>query len=224
MRIRRKIWARPELDTCKYYIQNPKELRGKWISQFADKQPIHLDLGCGKGVFLAQIAYNQPEVNYIGIDISMDILGVAKRNIEKTFVENLPTNLLFFNYNIERLGDIFTYSDKIDRIYINFCNPWPKARGHKRRLTHPRQLREYFKFLSPQGEIWFKTDDDDLYLATERYFKSTGMEIFYMTKDLYKDKCSENVTTEHELMFSAQGIPIKAIKARWNGGNYEGQT
>lgn len=219
MRIRRKTWARPELHSCNYYIQAPKALCGKWMDQFAKRQPIHLDLGCGKGVFLAQIAYNKTEVNYIGIDISMDILGVARRNIEETFKESLPANLLIFNYNIECLGDVFTLSDGIDRIYINFCNPWPKARGHKKRLTHPCQLREYFKFLKPQGEIWFKTDDDDLYLATERYFKSMGLEIYFKTKKLTMDECAENVLTEHETMFSAQGIPIKAINARWNGGS-----
>lgn len=118
-------------------------------------------------------------------------------------------------YNIEQILDIFSERDKIDRIYINFCNPWPKAKHNKRRLTHPKQLELYKKFLKPDGEIHFKTDDDDLYLATLRYFEEAGFDIFYNNKDLHSDTEQENVLTEHEIMFMKQGIKIKAIKAKF---------
>lgn len=221
MRIRKKVWAEPELQNCSYFIKEPVGFKNCWQDKFYEKQPIHLDLGCGKGVFLAQIAYNKPDINYIGIDISQDILGVARRNIEETFQDRSPENVLLFKYNIEKLGEVFSAGDGIERIYINFCNPWPKSRGHKKRLTHPRQLEEFFKFLNPGVEIWFKTDDSSLYLATLRYFKETGMNIKFQTEDLHSVSGVENVLTEHEIKFSAQRIPIKAIVGEYKGGDNE---
>ena len=224
MRIRRKVWAEPELSACSYFIKKPLALRGQWQDSFVKKQPIHLDLGCGKGVFLARAAYKYPELNFIGIDISLDILGVARRNMNETFGQQDPENILFFSHNIERIGEVFSKSDDISRIYVNFCNPWPRAKAHKRRLTHPRQLKSYIQFLQPNGEIWFKTDDADLYLATKRYFKQTGLDILQISEDLHGDQWHDNIDTEHELMFLEQGERIKAIRARWYGGGDETQA
>lgn len=216
MRIRRKAWARPELEVCEYFINEPKENKGKWNQSFKNNQPIHLELGAGKGVFIADIAVKHTEINYIAIDIKSDVLGYARRNIEKAYTEagKKVENVLLTAYNIEQITDIFSEADKIDRIYINFCNPWPKAKHNKRRLTHPKQLELYKKFLKTQGEIHFKTDDDDLYLATLRYFEESGFNIFYKTQDLHSDSKQENILTEHEIMFMNKGIKIKAIKAR----------
>lgn len=216
MRIRRKAWARPELEVCEYFIDNPKEQKGKWKENFKNNNPIHLELGAGKGVFIADLAIKHLEINYIAIDIKSDVLGYARRNIEKTYTEagQKVENILLTAYNIEQIADIFSEEDKIDRIYINFCNPWPKAKHNKRRLTHTKQLELYKKFLKPQGEIYFKTDDDDLYLASLRYFEESGLKIFYKTEDLHNDNVEENVLTEHEIMFINKGIKIKAIKAR----------
>lgn len=214
MRIRKKAWAQPELLACPYFVWKPEENKGKWNTVFKNQGPIHLDLGCGKGVFLAEAAYRQQDINLIGIDISMDILGVARRNIEQKF-EKEPENIRFFLHNIEKITELFSEKDNIERIYINFCNPWPKARAHKRRLTHPIQLAKYKEILVPGGEIWFKTDNDDLYLATLRYFEEAGLEIIYRTTDLHKDKNAENLFTEHEGMFTAQGIKTKAIRGKW---------
>lgn len=215
MRIRRKAWARPELEACEYFIDEPKKQKGKWSKNFKNNNPIHLELGAGKGVFIADLAVQNPQINYIAIDIKSDVLGYARRNIEKAYTDEKQNveNIVLTAYNIEQITDIFSKEDKIDRIYINFCNPWPKAKHNKRRLTHPKQLELYKIFLKPQGEIYFKTDDDDLYLATLRYFKESGFEIFYNTQDLHSDKEQENVLTEHEIMFLNKGIKIKAIKA-----------
>lgn len=213
MRIRKKAWARPELAACGYYIQNPQELRGRWQERFGKKQPLHLDLGCGKCVSLAREASRRRDVNFVGIDISYDILGVGRREIQKLFGEEEPGNVLLCYYNIERLGELFAPGE-VDRLYINFCNPWPAARCHKRRLTHTRQLLEYKPLLAPGGEIWFKTDNDDLYLATKRYFGEAGFQVFYDSRDLHAENDPENIFTEHELKFSAQGIKIKALRAR----------
>ncbi len=215
MRMRRKPWARPELAACSYFINNPKENKGKWKECFKNNNPIHLELGAGKGVFIADLAVKHPEINYIAIDIKSDVLGYARRNIEKSYEETEQNveNVLLTAYNIEQILDVFSEDDQIERIYINFCNPWPKAKHNKRRLTHTKQLELYKKFLKPNGEIFFKTDDDELYIATQRYLKETGFEIIYKTEDLHSDLSEENILTEHEIMFLQKGIKIKAIKA-----------
>lgn len=212
MRIRRKAWARPELAACPYYIEDPRELRGRWQEKFGDRRPLHLDLGCGKCVFLAGAAKARPDVNFVGIDISYDILGVGRRNIQAEFGEREPDNVLLCYYNIERLAELFAPGE-VDRLIINFCNPWPAARCHKRRLTHTRQLEAYKPLLAQGGELWFKTDNDDLYLATKRYLGEAGFEIFFYTTDLHALNDPENILTEHEIMFTAEGIRTKAIKA-----------
>lgn len=214
MRIRRKTWARPELSACPYFIAQPEQQKGRWGEVYGQRRPLHLDLGCGKGVFLAEAAHTHRDVNFIGIDISLDILGVARRNIAEIFGEEQPDNVALCAYNIERLSQLFSPEEKVQRIYINFCNPWPTARHHKRRLTHTRQLSQYKPLLAPGGEIWFKTDNDDLYLATKRYLAEAGFEIFFDTKDLHGQNGPENILTEHEVLFTAQGIPTKALRAR----------
>ncbi len=224
MRMRKKAWARPELAACPYYIPEPEALRGHWMEHFGAARPIHLDLGCGKCVFLAEAAARCRDVNFVGIDLSDDVLGVGRRNIQKAFQddqnggafpgESLPDNVLLCSYNIERLPQLFAPEEGIQRLYINFCNPWPAAHCHKRRLTHTRQLLTYKPLLTTEGEIWFKTDNDDLYLATKRYFGEAGFEIFFDTKDLHAANDPDNILTEHEVMFTAQGIKTKALKAR----------
>ena len=152
MRIRKKKWARPELAACPFYLQEPQKAAGSWASRFARPgQPLHLDLGCGKCTFLAALAHREQDVNFIGIDISEDILGVAKRNIEAEFGEAPVENVALLAYNIEKLDTLFAPEEKAARIYVNFCNPWQKAGDHKRRLTHTRQLTTYKKVLAPGG-------------------------------------------------------------------------
>lgn len=214
MRIRKKSWARPELFACPYYISEPEALRGHWMERFGEKRPIHLDLGCGKCVFLAETAEQHRNINYVGIDLSYDILGVGHRNIQSVFGEAQPDNVLLCYYNIEKLQRIFVPGEGIERLYINFCNPWPATKHHKRRLTHTRQLEAYLPLLESGGEIWFKTDNDDLYLATKRYFSEAGLEIFFDTRDLHEENDPENILTEHELLFTEQGIKTKALRAR----------
>lgn len=220
MRMRKKAWARPELAACPYYIAEPEKLRGNWAQHFGKHRPLHLDLGCGKCLFLAETAEQHRDVNYVGIDLSYDILGVGRRNIQSVFESSpqnptaQPDNVLLCYYNIEQLQKLFSRDDGIERLYINFCNPWPTARHHKRRLTHTRQLENYKSLLSENGEIWFKTDNDDLYLATRRYFTEAGFEIFFDTADLHAENDPENILTEHEVMFTKEGIKTKAIRAR----------
>ena len=220
MRIRRKKWVDSELAECKFYLDTPTEQKGKWKEYFSKKQPIHLELGCGKGSFIAELASNHPEINYIAIDMIDTMLGLAKRNIEKKYKElNKPIdNVVLARMDIERILMILNEKDKIERIYINFCNPWPKGKHRKKRLTHTKQLELYKTFLVENGEVHFKTDDDGLFNDSLNYFKEAGFEIIKSTYDLHKEPIFENnIVTEHEEMFSAQGIKIKALIARWSG-------
>lgn len=217
MRIRYKKWARPELEASKFYIDNPEDYKGKWREQFANpNQPLHLELGCGKGQFIATLASNNLDINYIAIDLVDAMLGLAKRNIENAYKEkNIePDNVYISRYDIERIPLILDKKDLIDRIYINFCNPWPKGKHRKKRLTHTRQLEKYKTFLKSKGEVYFKTDDDDLFRASLDYFEECGFSILEKTYDLHKKPIFENnIETEHEKMFTEQGIKIKALKA-----------
>ena len=218
MRIRYKKWARPELEASKFYEDNPEEWKGKWKEHFTKtSNPIHLELGCGKGQFISKLAVENQNTNYIAIDLVDAMLGLAKRNIENAYKEeNIePENVIITRFDIERINLILDKKDNIERIYINFCNPWPKGKHRKKRLTHTRQLEKYKQFLSENGEIYFKTDDDDLFNSSLNYFVESGFEIIKKTYDLHKEQIFENnIETEHEKMFSEQGIKIKALIAR----------
>ena len=215
MRIRFKPWARPELEASKFYIDNPEDYKGKWETLFKRKNPIHLELGCGKGNFISKLASKNENINYIAIDLVDAMLGLAKRNIESVYNEQNKKvdNVYLTRYDIERILNILDKNDNIERIYINFCNPWPKGKHRKKRLTHTRQLEKYKEFLVDNGEIYFKTDDDDLFLASQRYFKEAGFKIEKLTYDLHSENEIDNIETEHEKMFTNQGIKIKALIA-----------
>ena len=218
MRIRFKPWARPELEASEFYRDNPEELKNKWINEFKNKEnPIHLELGCGKGNFISQIAVRNTSTNYIAIDLVDAMLGLAKRKVEEAYQEQNrePDNVILTRFDIERIMLILGEEDKIKRIYINFCNPWPKGQHRKKRLTHTRQLEKYKTFLAEGGEIYFKTDDDGLFESSLGYFEECGFKIIAKTYDLHSNSIWENnIETEHEKMFSEQGIKIKALIAK----------
>ena len=218
MRIRFKPWARPELEASKFYIDNPEEYKGKWKEAFKEpSNELHLELGCGKGSFISQLAVKNHNINYLAIDLVDAMLGLAKRNIEQKYNENKKEidNIIITRYDIERILNILNLEDNVKRIYINFCNPWPRGKHHKKRLTHIRQLDKYKQFLQKNGEIFFKTDDDSLFADSLLYFKQTGFTIEKFTYDLEKEENFwDNFVTEHEQMFMNEGIKIKAVIAR----------
>lgn len=217
MRIRFKKWARPELEACNFYIDNPEDYIGKWRELFNNDNPIYIELGCGKGSFISQLASQNKKINYIAVDLVDAMLGLAKRKIEETYKEkNLEIdNIKITRYDIERILNIFNKDDHIERIYINFCNPWPRGKHHKKRLTHARQLEKYNQFLADNSEIYFKTDDDNLFNDSLGYFTKTGYEIEKKTYDLeMEENFWNNIETEHEKMFKEQGIKIKALIAK----------
>lgn len=214
MRIRCKPWAKPELDACDFCINEPDNLKGKWKDEFSSDKPIYLELGCGKGGFISQASSENTDINFIAVDIKNEMLVLAKRKLEEAYNEkDIPfDNIRIFIKNIEQIENVFDENDPIERIYINFCNPWPKSKHKKRRLTHYRQLVKYKKFL--KGEIYFKTDDDDLFKESFEYFEQAGFKIKYKTYDLHgSNYMGKNYVTEHEKMFIDEGKNIKFLIA-----------
>ena len=216
MRMRVKKWARPELAVCPFYVEKAEEMRGRWREAFSKERPLYLELGCGKGVSTTKMAFEDEEHNYIAIDLITSVLGVAKRNAEAVYRGSREVdNLVFSNFDIEYSVNFFAPEDQIERIYISFCNPWTKKGSqHKHRLTHTRQLVQYRTFLKDGGEIHFKTDDDELFSDSRRYFEQAGFEEVYVTRDLHKSGYTPNYESEHEKMFDAEGVPIKFLIAR----------
>ncbi len=217
MRIRYKKWARPELEACPFYIDNPEENKGKWHSIFRNKGLLYIELGCGKGAFISKLAVSNPEINFIGVDLVDAMLGLSKRNIEKVYKEAKKDtdNVIITRHDIERISLFMSKEDVVDRIYINFCNPWPKPKHRKKRLTHTKQLKLYREFLRNGGDIYFKTDYDGLFTDSLKYFEEAGFDIINKTYDLHNQNIFEdNIETEHEKMFTEEGKTIKALIAR----------
>ena len=189
MRIRYKKWARPELEASKFYEDEPEKWKGKWSSHFANSNlPFMLELGCGKGNFISKIAVENLDINFLAIDLVDAMLGLAKRNVEQSYLEAgiEPKNVLLTRFDIERIDLILDKVDNVERIYINFCNPWPRGKHRKKRLTHTKQLEKYKEFLALGGEIYFKTDDDELFESSINYFLESGFDIISKTYDLHK--------------------------------------
>ncbi len=218
MRMRKKKWAVPELLTCGFYIEHPQEYKGRWQEAFPRPAlPLYLELGCGKGGFAAQMGIQYPDINFLAIDLISDMLGVGQRNIKKLYAENQReiNNIRLAAHDIERLPLIMDEHDQFDRMFINFCNPWPKAKHRKKRLTHPKQLLCYREHLKDGGEIWFKTDCDQLFQDSLTYFGEADFTIMYQTRDLHHSGFEGfSPMTEHEVMFTSEGIPTKFLIAR----------
>lgn len=215
MRIRKKKWAEPELAECRYYINEPEQYRGRWKEFFGNDKPIELEIGCGKCTFSAEKAIRDPDKNFIALDIKSDMLGVGRRNVERIFAENdrSPDNIALVRCNVEQIDKAFSADDHIAVMYINFCNPWPREKHKKRRLTYPRKLKMYRDFLTDDAVIYFKTDDDELFEESIGYFEQAGYTIRFITRDLHHSEVTGNIMTEHEKMFSDEGIPIKYLEA-----------
>lgn len=138
MRIRRRPWAKQELEDAKFYIDDPTINKGKWKSTFKNNNPIHLEIGCGKGSFISTLATSHRDINYIAADMIETMLGLSKRNIENAYQNDKSeiNNLWLIRMNAERILDTFSSEDDIERIYINFCNPWPRGKHKKKINTH----------------------------------------------------------------------------------------
>ena len=213
--MRRKPWTEIELAGCPYFVEQPSTHIGRWRGLFPKDQPIHLEIGCGKGVSTVRMAHENPGVNYIAIDEVRHVLAVSARNARVEYGEDPVDNLRFSAVDAMLIHDTFSAEDGIERIYISFPNPWDeRAKHHKRRLTHPRQLLQYRAFLKPGGEIWFKTDDDALFAASKRYFEASGFDLTFVTDDLHASGFAPNYVSEHERLYMDRGKRIHLCIAR----------
>lgn len=215
MRLRKIAWARPALEACSFFIKNPTEYRGKWRTVFEKDREIWLELGCGKGGFISKLASANPDRNFIAIDIKDEVLIRAKQKIEDEYAKAdlRPENIVLMSHEIMIIHKMMSETDVVHRIYINFCNPWSRNTLKKRRLTYPTQLLQYKSFLAPGGQIWFKTDDLPLFTDSIEYFEQCGFKVVYLTYDLHGSGFEYNIQTEHEKVFSSQGMKINFLIA-----------
>lgn len=211
MRLRKKWWARPELEQSKEVVTEPSLLKGKWKEEFNNSNPIYLELGCGKGRFISGQSQANKDINFIGIDLKDEVLVYALRKVNE--VEREVDNIRLIPLEIAFIEEVFD-KNEISRIYINFCNPWPKLSHNKRRLTHSRFLERYKTFLQPESEIWFKSDDKELFDDSLEYFKESEFELLYHTYDLHNSDFKENIMTEYEEKFRSKGMKIMFLRAK----------
>ncbi|MEF9952357.1 MAG: tRNA (guanosine(46)-N7)-methyltransferase TrmB [Clostridium sp.] len=218
MRLRKKWWARPELEETKFVITTPKEVKGNWKEVFENDKPIYLELGCGMGGFISISAADNQDVNYIGVDLKDEVLVGAKRKVEQEFesrgMDPSQMNVRLIPMDITYIDEVFN-KDEIDRIHLNFSTPWPKARHNKRRLSHPNFLNKYKTFLKKGSEIWLKTDNVEFFNDSVEYFNENDFEITFLTRDLHNSNFEGNVVTEYEDKFSKQDMNIMFLIAKY---------
>lgn len=205
MRLRNITGSREMIAQSSFVIQRPQEWRGRWHELFDNEYPIRIEIGMGKGKFLYTLAAENPHVNYIGIEKYSSVL---LRAIQKMEEKELP-NLRFIRMDAEELPDIFGEGE-VDRIYLNFSDPWPKDRHAKRRLPSRQFLMRYDKVLKPEGRLEFKTDNRELFDFALEELPEAGWKAEAVTYDLHHDEklLSGNILTEYEERFSAMGNPI----------------
>ena len=215
MRLRNIPRAESVLKACKEVVKDPESLRGDWNQTFKKEQPLHIEIGMGKGQFLLTLAAQNPQINYIGIEMYDSVLLRAVQKREK--LETEIKNLFFIRMDARQLPEVFAEGE-VDRIYLNFSDPWPKDRHAKRRLTSHEFLARYEKILKKDGTLEFKTDNKDLFdFSLEEMKNAEGWELTSFTYDLHNDVLlSEgNVMTEYEEKFSSIGNPICKMAARF---------
>jgi len=213
MRLRNIPGADEVVQNSAFCIQNPAEWKGKWATLFENDNPIHIEIGMGKGRFLMDLAALNPNINYIGIERYTSVLLRAVQKIE----ENPLANVRFLCIDAATLPEIFAFGE-VNRIYLNFSDPWPKDRHARRRLTSSEFLARYDAFLAKDGRIEFKTDNVDLFnFSLEEIENSPVWHIDVHTFDLHEDPMLNfgNIMTEYEEKFSSKGNPIcKLIASR----------
>lgn len=204
MRLRNVKGSREAIAANDFVIHNPEEMKGKWKEVFGNDNQIHIEVGMGKGRFLMELAQLNPDINYIGIEKYSSVLI---RAIEKRQEVEL-SNLFFIRMDAENINEVFA-EEEIDRIYLNFSDPWPKDRHAKRRLTSHQFLERYDQFLKKEGVIIFKTDNRALFDFSLEEVPVAGWKLENYTYDLHHSEYKEgNVMTEYEQKFSSMGNPI----------------
>ena len=205
MRLRNVPGAREVMVENDYVFTEPENVKGTWKDIFGNDNPVHIEIGMGKGRFITTLAADNPDINYIGIEKYSSVL---LRAVEKQDELQLP-NLRFIRMDAEGICEVFD-KDEVDRIYLNFSDPWPKDRHAKRRMTSRQFFARYDNILKKSGRVEFKTDNRDLFDFSVEEVKEAGWNLKAVTYDLHNDASMNegNVCTEYELKFSEQGNPI----------------
>ncbi|WP_078430948.1 tRNA (guanosine(46)-N7)-methyltransferase TrmB [Alkalihalobacterium alkalinitrilicum] len=209
MRLRNKPWAHDEINKePTIVIANPEQQKGNWNNIFGNNNPIHIEVGTGKGQFLTKMGQAHPHINYIGVEKYTSVIITAMERVRDDNISNVK----FLNKDVMNLVDYFEKGE-LDQVFINFTDPWPKARHEKRRLTHEGFLKLYESLLKPHGEIHFKTDNQDLFEYSLHSFSKYGMILNNVSLDLHKSNMVANIMTEYEEKFSAKGMRIYRCEA-----------
>ena len=208
MRMRKKKNLQPRMEVCSdYWIRDPFAGKGKWRELMPEARELHLELGCGKGRFTAETAKSDPSLLYIAIEKVPDAMVVAMERCKAMGLKNV----WFIDGDAALLSDMFA-PEEVDRIYINFCDPWPKSNQKKRRLTHGNFLKQYRKILKAGGQIHFKTDNDKLYEWSLEEIPQFGFELSEVTRDLHADGVV-GIMTDYEAKFHELGKNINRLVA-----------
>jgi tRNA (guanine-N7-)-methyltransferase len=205
MRLRNVTGSREVIADSRFVVHEPEGVKGRWSEVFENENPIHIEIGMGKGRFMMDMAGANPDINYIGIEKYSTVLLRAIQKME----ENELDNLRFIRMDAEDICEVFGKGE-ISKIYLNFSDPWPKDRHAKRRLPSRQFLNRYNEILKPDGRIEFKTDNTDLFDFALGEIEPAGWKIEKMTRDLHHDEdmFKGNVMTEYEEKFSSMGNPI----------------
>lgn len=205
MRLRNVAGSREVIGTSRFVIQNPEKYKNKWNELFGNSNPVQIEIGMGKGRFIMDMARLHPNINYIGIEKYSSVLI---RGIQKMEAEELP-NLFFIRMDAEQITEVFG-KEEIEKIYLNFSDPWPKDRHAKRRLPSCEFLNRYHEILAKEGDLEFKTDNKDLFEFALKELEAAGWHLDQVTYDLHHDEemMKGNIMTEYEERFSSMGNPI----------------
>ena len=217
MRLRNIPGAKDAIEESIYVVQEPQAHKGQWENVFKQARPLHIEVGMGKGRFLMDMARLHPEINYVGIEMYDSVLLRAIQKREALAEEGLQLpNLMFMRMDARLLPEVFEKGE-VEKIYLNFSDPWPKARHASRRLTSREFLARYDKILKKDGVIEFKTDNRDLFDFSLEEVPEAGWKLLAHTFDLHHNEelMEGNVMTEYEEKFSSMGNPIcKMVIAR----------
>ncbi len=213
MRMRKKKNCGARMERCSdIWIKNPEENKGKWSSVFGNDNPIHIEIGCGKGNFILGMAKMYPNINFIGIEKVEDVIVMAMEKVTEAEL----TNVLFMDMDAERIEEFFVRGE-IERIYLNFSDPWKKKKQAKRRLTHKNFLDKYKNVLNEGDYIFFKTDNRPLFEFSLNSFCEENYKLSNISLDLHNSGFEGNVMTEYEERFSKMGMPIYRLEAKYIG-------
>jgi tRNA (guanine-N7-)-methyltransferase len=212
MRLRNVVGAKDKINSGDRSFDNPLELKGKWNQVFKNSNPIHIEIGTGKGGFIIGMAKRNPKINYIGIEKYDSVLVRALEKLEESEVSNVR----LVRFDAIKLTELFA-ENEVSRVYLNFSDPWPKVRHAKRRLTHKNFLTQYQNILVDDGELHFKTDNRALFEFSLESLCNYGVNLKNVSLDLHQTEfhLRENVTTEYERKFSEKGFKIKRLEANF---------